>query len=122
LLVDQIGDVLDMDAGTYERPPENLDPAARELIRGVYKLKDRLLLILDTEKAVEVGSIESDRNGKLDAPSSEPAQTPRRAASAISDAGTADTGESMRPKNSTKAATKKAPAKKTNGAGRATHA
>ena len=30
LLVDEIGDVLDMDAATYERPPENLDPAARE--------------------------------------------------------------------------------------------
>ena len=40
LLVDEIGDVLDVDAATYERPPENLDPAARELIRGVYKLKD----------------------------------------------------------------------------------
>ena len=38
-----------MDAATYERPPENLDPAARELIRGVYKLKDRLLLVLDAE-------------------------------------------------------------------------
>jgi purine-binding chemotaxis protein CheW len=56
LLVDEIGDVLDMDAATYERPPDNLDPAARELIRRVYKLKDRLLLILDTEKAVEVDS------------------------------------------------------------------
>ena len=27
---------------------------ARELIRGAYKLKDRLLLVLDTEKAVQV--------------------------------------------------------------------
>src|SRR6201996_1703925 len=45
LLVDEIGDVLDMDAATYERPPENLDPAARQLIRGIYKLKGRLLLI-----------------------------------------------------------------------------
>jgi len=26
LLVDEIGDVLDVDAATYERPPENLDP------------------------------------------------------------------------------------------------
>ena len=53
LLVDEIGDILDMDAATYERPPENLDPAAKELIRGVYKLKDRLLLVLDTERTVE---------------------------------------------------------------------
>ena len=54
LLVDEIGDVLDVDAGSYERPPENLDPAARDLIRGVYKLKDRLLLVLDTERTVDL--------------------------------------------------------------------
>jgi purine-binding chemotaxis protein CheW len=54
LLVDEIGDVLDMDAATYERPPENLDPAAKELIRGVYKLKDRLLLVLDEERTVDL--------------------------------------------------------------------
>jgi purine-binding chemotaxis protein CheW len=54
LLVDEIGDVMDVDPATYERPPENLDPAARELIRGVYKLKDRLLLVLDTERAVDL--------------------------------------------------------------------
>jgi purine-binding chemotaxis protein CheW len=53
LLVDEIGDVLDMDAAMYERTPENLEPAARELIRGVYKLKDRLLLVLDAERTVE---------------------------------------------------------------------
>jgi purine-binding chemotaxis protein CheW len=54
LLVDEIGDVLDVDAATYENPPENLDPAARELILGVYKLKDRLLLVLDAERTVDL--------------------------------------------------------------------
>jgi purine-binding chemotaxis protein CheW len=54
LLVDEIGDVLDMDAGSYERPPENLDAAAKELIRGVYKLEDRLLLVLDEERTVDL--------------------------------------------------------------------
>jgi purine-binding chemotaxis protein CheW len=54
LLVDEIGDVLDVDQSTFERPPENLDPAARELIRGVYKLKDRLLLVLDAERTVDL--------------------------------------------------------------------
>src|SRR5271163_1272716 len=56
LLVDEIGDVLEMDAATYERPPENLDPEARELIRGVYKLKDRLLLVLDAERTVDLAA------------------------------------------------------------------
>jgi len=54
LLVDEIGDVLDVDAATYERPPENLDPAVREIIRGVYKLRDRLLLVLDTARTVDL--------------------------------------------------------------------
>jgi purine-binding chemotaxis protein CheW len=57
LLVDEIGDVLDMDDATYERTPENLDPSARELIRGVYKLRDRLLLVLDAERTVEVAAV-----------------------------------------------------------------
>jgi purine-binding chemotaxis protein CheW len=54
LLVDEIGDVVEVDAATFEQPPDNVDPAALELLRGVYKLKDRLLLILDTEKTVDV--------------------------------------------------------------------
>ncbi|MEB2363002.1 MAG: chemotaxis protein CheW [Bryobacteraceae bacterium] len=54
LLVDEIGDVLDVDAATHEQPPENLDRGARELIRDVYKLKDRLLLILDAERTVDL--------------------------------------------------------------------
>lgn len=54
LLVDEIGDVLDVDAAAFERPPENLDPAAQELIRGVYKLKDRLLLVLEPDRTVDL--------------------------------------------------------------------
>jgi purine-binding chemotaxis protein CheW len=54
LLVDEIGDVVEVDANTFEQTPDNVEPAARELLRGVYKLKERLLLILDTEKTVEV--------------------------------------------------------------------
>ena len=54
LLVDEIGDVLQPEPSAFERPPETLDGISRELIKGVYKLKDRLLLILDTAKAVTV--------------------------------------------------------------------
>ena len=46
LLVDEIGDVVDVDAADYEPPPGSLEPSIRELIGGVYKLKDRLLLVL----------------------------------------------------------------------------
>jgi purine-binding chemotaxis protein CheW len=54
LLVDEIGDVLDVDPATYERPPAHLGAATRELICGVYKLKDRLLLVLNAERTVEL--------------------------------------------------------------------
>ena len=50
LLVDEIGDVVEIDDDIFERTPETLRGVARDLVRGVYKLKERLLLILDTEK------------------------------------------------------------------------
>ena len=52
LLVDEIGDVLEVEEDTFEPPPQTLQGVARELIRGAYKLPDRLLLVLDTEKTV----------------------------------------------------------------------
>jgi len=51
-LVDEIGDVLEADEDSFERPPETIDALARQLVSGVYKLQDRLMLVLDTEKAV----------------------------------------------------------------------
>jgi len=54
LLVDDIGDVLETTANQYEPVPETLAPAARALIQGVYKLPGRLLLVLDTAKALEL--------------------------------------------------------------------
>jgi purine-binding chemotaxis protein CheW len=55
LQVDEIGDVLELDAGTFELPPRNLDASIRALLEGVHKLKDRLLLVLDIRRTVEVG-------------------------------------------------------------------
>lgn len=54
LLVDEIGDVLEVTAEQFERPPETLQGVARELIRGAYKLPDRLLVILDTDRVVSL--------------------------------------------------------------------
>jgi purine-binding chemotaxis protein CheW len=52
LLVDEIGDVVEVDESCQERVPETLTGGARGLISGVCKLKDRLLLVLDTERAI----------------------------------------------------------------------
>jgi purine-binding chemotaxis protein CheW len=54
LLVDEIGDVVEIEDDSYERPPETLKGVARELVTGVYKLKERLLLVLDTERTVSL--------------------------------------------------------------------
>ncbi|MGA2246747.1 MAG: chemotaxis protein CheW [Verrucomicrobiota bacterium] len=56
LLVDEIGDVVEIEDDIYEQPPETLKGVARELVQGVYKLKERLLLILDMEKTVTLSS------------------------------------------------------------------
>lgn len=52
LLVDRIADVVQVQAADFEPPPDTLDGAARELIRGAYKLEGRLLLALDVDRAV----------------------------------------------------------------------
>jgi len=51
LLVDSIGDVVEIDDDRFEVPPDTLQGVARDLIDGVYKLDDRLLLSLDVERA-----------------------------------------------------------------------
>ena len=56
LLVDEIGDVLKLDVARFEEPPETLQGEAREFIRGVYKLDGKLLLVLNTERAVSLDS------------------------------------------------------------------
>jgi purine-binding chemotaxis protein CheW len=52
LLVDSIADVVDVDLRDFEAPPDTLDGAARDLIRGAYKLAGQLLLALDVNRAV----------------------------------------------------------------------
>lgn len=56
LLVDEIGDVLDLSESLFENPPETLQGPTRALIRGAYKLEDRLLLVLDTERTINLSS------------------------------------------------------------------
>jgi len=54
LLVDEIGDVVEVDQSTFEAPPKTLRGNVRRMILGVHKLKDRLLLVLDAEKACQM--------------------------------------------------------------------
>jgi purine-binding chemotaxis protein CheW len=54
LLVDEISDVLEVNPASYEPPPQNLPLEQRELIEGLYKLDGRLLLILNTERVLQI--------------------------------------------------------------------
>ncbi len=54
LLVDEIGEVVEVGEDAFERPPETLGGELRALIPGAYKLADRLLLILDTDRTVAI--------------------------------------------------------------------
>jgi purine-binding chemotaxis protein CheW len=54
VLVDRIGDVVEVSEETFEEPPDTLAGVARELIRGAYKLRGALLLSLDVHGAVEL--------------------------------------------------------------------
>jgi purine-binding chemotaxis protein CheW len=53
LLVDNIGDVVEVDETTAEAPPRTLDADIRTLITGVHKLDQGLMHVLNTEKSCE---------------------------------------------------------------------
>jgi len=52
-LVDEIGDVLEVEEERFEASPDTIAGPGRELVKGVYKLDERLMLVLDTLRAVE---------------------------------------------------------------------
>ena len=47
LIVDSVGEVLTMDADTFERNPATLDAQWKAFCKGIYRLDGSLLLILD---------------------------------------------------------------------------
>jgi purine-binding chemotaxis protein CheW len=52
LIVDDVGDVLDIESDRMEPPPETMNPQMREYILQICKMDDRLLCVLDIEKIV----------------------------------------------------------------------
>ena len=54
-LVDEIGEVLEVDEAAHEPTPHTLSAAVRHLIPSAYKLSGCLMLVLDTEAALNVG-------------------------------------------------------------------
>lgn len=54
LLVDVVGDVLEIPDGQVTSVPDTLAPQLRELVTGVHKLDDGLVLVLDVHAATAV--------------------------------------------------------------------
>ncbi len=52
LLVDRIGEVVDLEEDEFEPPPDTLNGPTRELVVGTFKLDGRLMLALDVDQAV----------------------------------------------------------------------
>jgi purine-binding chemotaxis protein CheW len=56
-LVDEIGDVLELELQALESPPATLQGIAREVVRGVYKLEDRLVVVVDIDRLADIGEM-----------------------------------------------------------------
>jgi purine-binding chemotaxis protein CheW len=50
LLVDSVGEVLTVSSADYEPNPSTLNERSKALLAGAYKLKDKLLVMLDPER------------------------------------------------------------------------
>jgi purine-binding chemotaxis protein CheW len=55
LLVDEIADVVEVDQDSFEMPPETLRGSIRTMVLGVHKLDKKLLHVLDTDRACQIG-------------------------------------------------------------------
>jgi purine-binding chemotaxis protein CheW len=55
LMVDEVGEVLSLDPKGFQRNPPTLDPRFREYSNGIYRLKERLLVVLDVDGLLDYG-------------------------------------------------------------------
>ena len=56
LLIDAIGEVMRLPTGEREDNPVNLDPRLARVSTGVHRLDDRLLVVLDVDRVLDIGA------------------------------------------------------------------
>jgi purine-binding chemotaxis protein CheW len=66
LLVDEIGDVVEASDDSFEQPPETLRGNVRSAIRGVHKLENELMLVLDTNWVCTVEELPTNAARNID--------------------------------------------------------
>lgn len=52
LLVDEVGEVLSLEANCFERNPSNLDAKLRDVSNGIFRLEDRLMVVIQLDKII----------------------------------------------------------------------
>jgi purine-binding chemotaxis protein CheW len=63
LLVDDIGDVVEVDESSFERPPETLNDDVRQVIVGVHKLDRKLMHVLDADRVCTMSDVPERKAG-----------------------------------------------------------
>lgn len=56
LIIDTVGEVLSLPEERFERTPPTLNARWREMARGIYRLDDRLLVVLDIDHVLDFHS------------------------------------------------------------------
>lgn len=57
LQIDKVGEVLSLDDQIFEKSPVTLDPIWRDVSKGIYRLEDELLAILDVDKLLDFETV-----------------------------------------------------------------
>lgn len=64
LLVDEIGDVIEIAGETFDAVPTTLNAVTRQLIRGAFLLTARLLLVLDVDRVMAIEHVNESETEK----------------------------------------------------------
>ena len=56
LLIDRVGEVVELDGVAREPNPVNLDERLAQMSSGIYRLDDQLLIVVDVDRVLDIGS------------------------------------------------------------------
>ena len=59
LMVDSVGEVLALKGSDWERNPPTLDPKFRDYSMGIFRLDDKLLVVLDVNKLLDYDRVQA---------------------------------------------------------------
>jgi len=56
LLIDRVGEVVELDGVAREPNPVNLDQRLAQMSSGIHRLDDQLLIVVDVDRVLDIGS------------------------------------------------------------------